>query len=149
MSTLAKQLALRLKAQNLTPAALEKKAGLTAHSVLNIVRGKSKKPSAQNLHAISNVLGCTIPDLLEDNEIFHEPDGSMTTEELLNSTYKTLELFQKVLSIVNKKIAKDKLSLSTQQVFICVQEVYLHSLQKKLNTADPVFLDWFLRAMNK
>lgn len=148
-TTLAKQLSLRMKAQNLTPAALEKEAGLTAHSALNIVRGKSKKPSAQNLYAISNVLGCTIPDLLDNNEIFHEAEGSMTTEELLNATYKKPELFQEVLTTVNTKIAKDKLSLSTLQVFNCVQEVYLNSLQKKLNTADSAFLDWFIKAMGK
>lgn len=148
-TTLAKQLALRMKAQNLTPAALEKEAGLTPHAALNIVRGKSKRPSAQNLQAIANVLGCTIPDLLGGHDIFHEDENTIPREELLNNTYKKPELFQEVLTSVNKKIAKDKLSLTTQQVLNCVQEVYLHALQKKLNTADPVFLDWFLKAMGK
>jgi transcriptional regulator with XRE-family HTH domain len=148
MSTLlAKQLALRMKAQNLTPAALEKEAGLTPHSALNIVRGRSKRPSAQNLQAIANVLKCTIPELLDGHDIFHEGDDAIPTTKLLNVTYKKPELFQEVLTTVNKRIAKDKLSLTTQQVLNCVQEVYLHSLQKKLNAADSKFLDWFLRAM--
>ena len=148
-TTLAKQLALRMKAQNLTPASLEKEAGLTPHAALNIVRGKSKRPSAQNLQAIANVLGCTIPDLLQNQDIFQEDEDTMPIAELLNITYKKPELFQEVLTSVNKKIAHDKLSITTQQVLNCVQEVYLHSLQKKMNTADPVFLDWFLKAMNK
>jgi transcriptional regulator with XRE-family HTH domain len=148
-TTLAKQLALRLKAQNLTPAALEKEAGLTPHAALNIVRGKSKRPSAQNLQAIANVLGCTIPDLLENHDMFQEDEEAIPTDELLTMTYKKPELFQEVLTAVNNKITHDKLSFTTQQVFNCVQEVYLHALQKKLDAADTVFLDWFLKAMNK
>lgn len=147
--TLAKQLALRMKAQNISAPVLEKMAGVGTHGVLNIIRGKSKQPSAQNLHAITTALGCTISDLLDGRDIFCQDEYGRTTEDLLNDSYVQPDLLVAALSIVNQKIAESSLSPTVQQVFNCVQETYVNALQRNLYTIDPDFIEWFLGAAKK
>ena len=46
----------RMEAKNFSIAELERRAGLSIHSVRNILKGRIKKPSAQSLQAISETL---------------------------------------------------------------------------------------------
>ncbi len=146
-TALAKQLSTRMKAKNLSASMLEREAGLKAHAVLNILRGKSKRPSAHILQAIADTLGCTIPDLLGHQEIFQVDESTQSKNELLNSPYDNPNLLQDVLQTVNEKIKKENLHLTVQQTLTCIEEIYLHSLQKKQQTIDPLFADWFLNLL--
>lgn len=62
-TSVAKQISVRMKAKNLSILMLEREAGLKNHAVRNILRGKSKRPSADILQAIADVLGCTVKEL--------------------------------------------------------------------------------------
>ena len=149
MSTpVARQISARMKAKNLSIGTLEKEAGLNIHAVRNILRGKSKKPSAESLQAIADVFGCTVRDLLvEDQEIFQGNESIEATEDLLNSFYKYPELLAETLKMVNEKIKKGKQELTIQQVLSSIQEIYLHSLQKNPQEVDENFADWFIDLM--
>jgi len=59
----------KLNEQNLSVAALEKKAGLKMSAVRNILRGQTRKPSAYTLKKISDALNCKIDDLLVEDHI--------------------------------------------------------------------------------
>lgn len=144
-TALAKQLAARMKAKNMNVTVLEREAGLNTHAALNILRGKSKEPSAKILHAIANVLGCTIPELLDDKEIFQPSEA--TNVDLLNAPYDNPELLQEVITVVNDKIKNEKLKLTRQQVLTCVEEIYIHSLQRNRKTIDSEFTAWFFGLM--
>lgn len=148
MSTnLAKQISVRLKAKNLSVNMLEKEAGLKARTVQNILRGKSKRPSAELLQAIADVLDCTIKDLLEDLEHFQEDTSSKTENEILAGKYEHPELLEKIVKIINDKIKERGNSLTNQQIFICIEQVYINSFQKEPAEIDPAFIDWFIDAM--
>lgn len=146
-TALAKQLAARMRAKNLTVSQLERKAGINSHGALNILRGSSKRPSAEVLNAIANVLGCSISDLLSDHGLFQVTDSEKTRAELLESPYESSDLYQEVLSAVNAKIKHEKRSLTLQQTLTCVEEVYFHALQRNEKTFDPTFLDWFMEKL--
>jgi len=148
MSTpLAKQIEARLKAKNLSVQTLEREAGLKAHAVQNILRGKSKKPSAELLQSIAEVLGCTIKELLGSPDIFQEEGQARTKKEVLEASYAHPELLEKMIKMVNKKAQERKSSLTNQQILTCIQEVYLHSLQKEPPQIDQEFVDWFIELM--
>lgn len=145
MSTaLAQQLSTRMKAKNLSASTLEREAGLKTHAVLNILRGKSKKPSAEALQAIATILGCTVADLLSNQDIFFEEDDGRPKSELLTTPYDHPILLEDTIKVVNKKIKQDELHLTVHQVLTCVEEIYIHSLQKNLTKADQDFADWFM-----
>lgn len=60
-----------MKAEKLSIAELERRAGLSIHSVRNILKGRIKKPSAQSLQAIAEALNCSLSDLIRaDNVTF-------------------------------------------------------------------------------
>lgn len=148
MSTpLAKQISARLTAKNLSVHMLEREAGLKAHAVQNILRGKSKKPSAELLQAVADVLGCTIKELLGNHDIFQEEELTKTKKEILEGSYDQPELLEEIIKMVNKKIQASKEQLTTQQVLTCVQEVYLNSLQKDPPYINKEFIDWYIDLM--
>lgn len=145
MSTpLAKQIEVRLKAKNLSVSMLEREAGLKTHAVQNILRGKSKKPSAELLQAIADVLGCTIKELLSSPDIFHEEELVRSKKEVLEALYDQPEILEKIIQLVNKKAQERQSYLTNYQILNCIQEVYLHSLQKEPPHIDQEFVDWYM-----
>jgi transcriptional regulator with XRE-family HTH domain len=145
MDTLiARQIAIRMKAKNLSIPHLEKEANLTTHAVRNILRGKSKRPSGELLQAIADALGCTVRDLLTDEQrIFEENDPAESQEGLLDSPCKQ-KLMAETFKTVQRKIAEKKWELTTRQVLSSIQEIYLHSLEKDPEKVDHAFADWFI-----
>ena len=143
MSTqIAKQISTRMKAKNLTVWALEKKAGLRVGSVRNILRGNSKKPSAELLQAIADALGCTVQDLLQDQ---HIPEGDERGREVfLESEYQNAELLLATTTCVNAKLRQHAPHITVKQALVCIEEIYLHSLQHGGKKVDEVFADWFI-----
>jgi len=148
MSTqLANQISARLKAKNLSISMLEREAGLKNYAVQNILTGKSKKPSAELLQAVADVLGCTIKELLSGPDIFHEIELVRSKKEVLDGYYTQPELLEDIIKMVNKKIHASKAQLTTQQVLTCLQEVYLNSLQKDPPYINQEFVDWYIELM--
>lgn len=145
MSTqLAKQISARMKAKNLSVSTLEREAGLKTHAVQNIIRGKSRKPSAELLQAVADVLGCTIKELLESQDIFDEDDAAKSKNEVLDAPYENPALFLETVKIVNAKLENKKNKISTQQAITCIEEIFFHSLQKDASYVDQEFADWFI-----
>lgn len=145
MSTqIAKQIFTRLRAKNLTFYELEKKAGLKPHAVQNILRGKSKNPSGALLQAIARELGCTIEDLLQEQDTSFGEEISLSKKALLNQPYEYPELFLEAVKFVNKALEEKDPALTIEQCVSCMEEIYLHSLQKNPQEIDIQFAEWWM-----
>lgn len=146
MSTqLAKQISIRMKARNLSVASLEKEAGLKTHAVRNILRGKSKKPSAEILQAVSDVLGCSVKDLLEDQDLFSEEQNDFIADsEFLNENYEYPKLLLETTQFVNDYISENQYEFTNQQVIKSIEEIFLYSLKKDPRKVDQTYGRWFL-----
>lgn len=145
MSTqIAKQISTRMRAKNLTFYELEKKAGLRPHAVQNILRGKSKKPSAELLQIIARELGCTIEDLLQDQEAGYGEGIPSAKKELLSHPYKHPDLFLETVKFVNSALEETENNLTLEQFVSCIEEIYLHSLQKDPRKVDQKFAEWWI-----
>lgn len=145
MSTqVAKQISVRMKAKNLSILMLEREAGLKSHAVRNIVRGNSKRPSADVLQAIADVLGCTVKDLLQNQEIFQEEDISESKNERLNDAYEHSDLYMDTVKFVNETLKQKNKKVTVQQALTCFEEIYFHSCQKDSSKVDKQFAEWWI-----
>lgn len=145
MSTyLQKQIQNRLDEKKLTVNALERKAGLKRSAARNILQGFSKKPSAEILKAIANVLGCSVDDLIgSDNQ------GSIPHVTGLSTSGKSsypwneklyIESIKSIAKILNEK----ELNLNFEQVIALANETYRYSMGKKSEQVDKDFMNWLI-----
>ncbi|MBP9829091.1 MAG: helix-turn-helix transcriptional regulator [Proteobacteria bacterium] len=147
---LAQQIEARMKAQNISIMGLENKAGLKPHAVRNILTGKSKRPSAINLQAIADTLGCSVKDLLSEPPIVQEKPAGFSRDDILEMKYaefSNYNLIHEVVKTVDSLLRRK--DVTTEQFFVCLKEVYLQSLQKDPNTVDQEFARWFVDLMVK
>ena len=145
MSTsVAKHISTRMRAKNLSLSELEKEAGLKRHTVQNIMRGRSKRPSADILQAVADVLGCSVKDLLTPQEASYEEDLSQSNKELLSREYDHPNLFLDIVNFVNNALKNKENKLTIEQFMSCLQEIYLHSLQKNPSQVDEEFAEWWV-----
>jgi transcriptional regulator with XRE-family HTH domain len=150
--SISQQIDIRMTAKNLSIMELESKAGLKTHAVRNILRGKSKSPSAVNLQAIADVLGCSVKDLLATTEVLEEGPPTTSLEEVLQATYSKYDkkhLLPEVVKTIGDLMRNQNKELTVEQVLICVRETYLHSLQKDPTKVDVDFAEWFLGLMTE
>jgi len=144
MSThLANQISTRMRAKNLSVASLEREAGLKSHSVRNILRGRSKRPSAEVLLAVADVLGCTINELMVKEDIFENIGYSGDKQEILNAPYVPSNLMKTAVQVVNDKVKRKRKTLTLKQFLSCAEEVYIHALQRG-GKVDEAYADWFI-----
>jgi transcriptional regulator with XRE-family HTH domain len=144
------QITARMKAKHMSIVELEAKAGLKTHSVRNILRGKSKSPSAVNLQAIADALGCTVKDLLSTPEVLEETPLSL--EEVTQGAYSTYDkrgLLPEVVKAVDRLVRKERKNVTVEQFVTSVAETYLHSLQKDPTKVDLDFAKWFIGLMGE
>lgn len=142
--SVSQQIATRMKAKNLSIATLERSAGLKTHSVRNILRGKSKRPSAEVLQAVADTLGCEVRDLLTSHGLFHKGEDEASQKVLLDAPYKYKEVFYETVRTLNQRIDEKHLTLSIKQFLTCIETVYLHAMQSKGLEVDHTFADWFV-----
>lgn len=138
--------ALRKKMQEaqLSPHALEKQAGLKRSAVQNILYGKSKKPSGEILGAITKVLGCSINDLLMDQQPA-EPTGTKLLP--LTTEIKELDtvLYAKAVQAANDIFAQQNIAPSSQDALNYIHEIYQYALSSQKNEIDQNFALWLAR----
>ena len=144
MNVIAQNIDVRMKAAELTIMALEAKAGLKTHAVRNIVMGKSKSPSAVNLQAIADVLGCSVKDLLILPQALQQEEPILSSKTLLQRTHVNSSLMEECAYVVKELLEKNKKEITTSLYLTCIQEVYLRSLQKDPSSVNKVFAKWFI-----
>ena len=148
MTSIAQQIDARMKAQNLSIMSLEAKSGVKPHAVRNILTGKSKSPSAVNLQAIADVLGCSVKDLLATPAALQEKENHKSLEALLKEEHANSSLMEECVKVIEDCIQKTKKNITTAQFLTCVKEVYLHSLQKEPHQVNKEFTEWFIDLMD-
>ena len=147
MTTIAQQIDVRMKAKDFSIMSLEAKAGVKPHAVRNILTGKSKNPSAVNLQAIADVLGCTVKDLLAA-PVLQEEEAQPSLEELLETKHVNSSLMEECVTTIEDTLKKTRKTLTNVQFLTCVREVYLHSLQKTPQKVNKEFAEWFIHLMD-
>lgn len=142
---LQEQIQTRMEAKSLTAHSLEKKAGLNRSAVRNILQGYSKKPSAEVLMSISEVLDCTVDDLLgqrNDNGVMS--NKIKTIAKTRNVHTWNDKLYIEAVKTVSKCTSEKESQLKSDQVISLINETYKYSLDKGSDTIDQDFTKWLV-----
>lgn len=132
-TTLQKNLEKYIKERNYQITELERKAGLKKNNIYNILKGSSKKPSAELLQAVADALGITVKDL-------YTP--ATETRDYLNND--DLELMEKVLKSIIEAIKKLNLQVTEVEIVNIVLEVFRYSKPDPKKEIDKKFINWIL-----
>lgn len=140
--------------KRLLPTQVEKMAGLKAHAVRNILSGRSQNPSVLTLKAISDVLGCSVEDILEGKpEIptsFHSEKGNPPVEKERKPTpsfpIENPSLFLSSTSMLMQAVQEKGYTLTTDQAFKLIREVYVFASKKNLSAPDKDFTEWLIES---
>ena len=146
-SALKEKIIERMEAKNLSIAELERRAGLSIHSVRNILKGRIKKPSAQSLQAIAEALECSIIDLMSASPLISEgyafeAPGRIRKRSPLNYPDLMLECSQKILDLITEK----KLKVSVDEYLDVVKKVYFYSSREEPRKFDMRFAEWLIES---
>ena len=144
-SYLQQQIQTRREAKRLSIYALERQAGLKRNAARNILHGLSKKPSADSLKAIANVLECTVDDLVGPvNENYPIPTMLKTSTPSRGHHIWNKNLYIDTIELVSENMANKNLDLKLEQVIALISEAYKYSLAKETDKADQDFVKWLI-----
>lgn len=142
--TLREKILELMEAKNLSIAELERLAGLSIHSVRNILKGRVKKPSAQAIQAIADALECPVEYLMSSTsaaEAGFPQDLNRKTKKprpLLEHPELMIECLDKILKELTAKGA----DISIDEYFDVVKKVYLYSSREEPRDIDMRFTAW-------
>ena len=134
-----------MEAKNLSIAELERLAGLSIHSVRNIVKGRIKRPSAQSLQAIAEALECSIVDLVDSSPLSMDEHSYAAQRRKRNSPpliHHTLML--ECCSVVIDVANEYKNELSIDDYLDMVKKIYTYSSKEDPIKLDMRFAQWLV-----
>jgi len=146
-SALKEKIIERMEAKNFSIAELERRAGLSIHSVRNILKGRIKKPSAQSLQAIAEALECSIIDLMSTSSAIeagfpHDTDRRIKKRPPLEYPELMLACTEKIMEKITDKNTK----VSIDEYFEVVKKVYLYSSREEPRQVDIRFAEWLIES---
>lgn len=142
-SFLQRKLRNYLESTGLSVPALERKAGLKMNVARNILRGQSKKPTADTLQALANAMECEVSDLLGikkesfTSEMKPADDGS----PLMDRPQILQESLQSILKVINETESQ----VTLKQALQMLEEVYIYSVEIDSPQIDEHFVKWFVK----
>lgn len=130
-----------LEETGLSVAAFERQAGLKMNVIRNIIKGQSRRPTAETLQAVATAMGCTVADLLgvKASQEFHrkipsDNSPAIQSKEMLATAFQTV--MNSIEEVENQPTLRQTLTL--------VEEVYLYSLKKEPPSVDKDFVKWLI-----
>lgn len=129
-----------LEKHGLSVAELERQAGLKLNVLRNIIKGQSRKPTAETLRGIAGAIGCSVEDLLAGRT-----ETTSEFNKLLNSPkVEHPQLLQDTLKAILDYAKRNKLTFTVQQTLFILEETYAYFIQKTPPQIDTDFMDWFI-----
>jgi len=133
-ATLQKNLENFIKDRNYQVTELERKAGLKKNNIYNILKGISKKPSAELLQAVAEALGVTIQDLY---------NPSVKISDYLDNNDFTL--MEKILKHTIGEIQNLNLQVTEVDLVNIILEIFHYSKPDPIKNLDKKFINWILQ----
>ena len=146
-SALKEKIIERMEAKNLSIAELERRAGLSIHSVRNILKGRIKKPSAQSLQAIAEALECSIIDLMSvsaarSDGYSPEHQGRIRKRSRMDHPDLMLDCSKQILALIEAK----EIKVSVDEYLDALKKVYFYSSREEPRKFDMRFAEWLIES---
>ncbi len=124
-----------LKEHNLSVRKVEQLAGLGKGSLQNFLVARTKSPTLETLHAVSEVLKSDLTELLG---VVSDKDGEQNEENV------NLEVFASVFNHVKQFLLANKLSVKNKRFLDLFKTIYYFCLSKNTAALDVDFANWYL-----
>ena len=124
-----------LKKHNLSVRKVEQLAGLGKGSLQNFLVARTKSPTLETLHALSEVLKSDLTELLG---AVSDKDGEQNEENV------NLEVFASVFNHIKQFLLTNKLSVKNKKFLDLFKTIYYFCLSKKTAALDVDFANWYL-----
>ena len=146
MQNLQKKLRLQINQSNLSVRDVERLAGLKRCALSNILEGKSKKPSLDTLRATANVLGCSVPDLLDTPQ---DEDDTLYRSSLEGGQKPLLlpveaAILCNIIKNLDESFKNINYEPNLEQFWQCVIRAYSYTLGSGDHNVDPKFAEWLV-----
>jgi transcriptional regulator with XRE-family HTH domain len=138
MSALVAILKEKMIQKKISAHALEKRAGLKASAVHNILSGRSKNPSIFTLHALAQALDCSVSDLIDEEKA--PSNASSPPQEISWDSGLYLQCFE----LVNRVFQEQNLYYPKDKMMSYVDEIYTYSLGRNKGKVDEYFAHWLI-----
>ncbi|MBI2707091.1 MAG: helix-turn-helix transcriptional regulator [Proteobacteria bacterium] len=143
-SALKEKIIERMEAKNLSIAELERRAGLSIHSVRNILKGRIKKPSAQSLQAIAEALECSLMDLVNASSPSGEDASALSQHKKISPPVDYPELMLECSKAVLTLIGDCDPKATVDEYLDIVKKVYFYSSKEEPRKSDIRFAEWLI-----
>jgi transcriptional regulator with XRE-family HTH domain len=144
MTILKEKIIEKMKEKKLSISVLERKAGLSIHTIRNILKGKIKNPRAEILPAIAAVLECSLLELIDSSS---SSSSHLQGNNIMNKKNNCLEhpIFMAACANAVASLLEEKtLTLSFEDCFDMIRRLYFYSLPKEPRIPDVKFAKWLL-----
>lgn len=136
-----------IREKNLSISAFERIAGLKKNAVTNIINGHTKNPSAKTLQAIADLVGCSVKDLLQNNEI--NPNISLQRStitppraEVVVTYLEDIDLFNEISNYFTQSLKNKNKKIDINLFLQSIVETYSFCYFKNDKKFDIRFADW-------
>lgn len=112
---------------------IEKMTGLNKNTIISILTGVSRNPSANTLQQIAKALDVTLEFILSGDEHTHY---TLTTDQL--------KVFNNVVNVVTNIVIEKKLNLTIDKIYLLIKETYEYSIKIEPSSIDERFIYWLI-----
>ncbi len=130
---LKKNLEFLMKHYNVDVNTLEKKAGVRKNNVYNIIKDKSKEPSAELVQSVADVFDLTVKDLLTDSKIY----PALTSRDL--------DLLVSITKNICNELKTENVTVAFHQAISLIREVFDYCYGHDTSNADIKFIKWTIK----
>jgi transcriptional regulator with XRE-family HTH domain len=134
----------QMKAKNLSISNLERKAGLSIHSLRNFLKGSVKNPRIEVLSATVEVLECSILDFIIPSSFSTRVEQKKYIINKQNCPLDHPDFMIECANAVASLLEEEGLTLSLSDYFDAITALYFYSLPKEPRMPDIKFAKWFL-----
>lgn len=127
---------------NLSIREVERRAGLNRSALSNILQGKSKNPTLHTLHALAEVLGCSLSDFIDSPAGHEEPRGLELKVQLSFPMF--VPLLHQAIDVVESHFKTIDYEPNLDQFWGCVKKVYVHALENHNHELDASYAEWLI-----
>lgn len=124
--------------------ALEKRAGLKRSAVQNILHGRSHRPSAQILYAITKILGGSISELIGKFESDNDEQVQSPTVTDEDKTFNP-SLYAEAAKMAHEIFVSQEITPSQNKALHFIEEIYSYAYENQCATIDEKFAQWLAK----
>lgn len=125
----------KIAEKGLTIAATERIAGLKRNYIQNLLYGKSKRATKEAISAISEAIGCSPRDIIENYE---------SEIPLFSNTDWDEDLAIEIIKQLSEEVRINNISVTFENILIVFKDIYYYCIKKEDKKIDKDFIKWVI-----